>query len=115
MFDINHLGRDRDQISKSPRISSEGKTVIGGNIPDGAAENDEEGQKGKTGRDGLVSESGVCNGDEEGSERSEYDEGVDVGVTEEVGVGEDGEVEDECGGEEFLGGGKGKRVMVEKP
>ncbi|KAL4391445.1 uncharacterized protein DS421_3g87480 [Arachis hypogaea] len=61
-----------------------------------------------------MAEDDVYKGDKRG-ERSEDDEGVDIGVTEEVGVGENGEKEDECGGKEALGGVDSERVLVDKP
>ncbi|KAL4337214.1 hypothetical protein AHAS_Ahas12G0087800 [Arachis hypogaea] len=63
----------------------------------------------------LVAEDGVYKGDEDRGERSEDDDGVDVGVSEENGVGEDGEEEDECGRKKVLGCVDSKRVMVEEP
>lgn len=73
-----------------------------------------EGEECRTGRARLATEGGVGEGDKERGKGWEDDEGVDVGVAEEIGVGEDGEVENECGGEEFFGSGEGKGISVEK-
>lgn len=39
---------------------------------------------------------------------------VFLSMEEEISIGEDGEVEDECDAGEFFGGGEGEGVMVEK-
>ena len=62
--------------------------------PDGAGKDNDQGEKCELGGARLVAEDGVGKSDEERGERSEDDEGVDIGVAEEVGVGEDGEEED---------------------
>ncbi|XLS47631.1 hypothetical protein HN51_021989 [Arachis hypogaea] len=73
------------------------------------------GEKCELGRARLLAEDGVHKGDEERGERSEDDEGVNIGVAEEVGVGEDGEEEDECGREEMLGSVDSEGIVVEEP
>ncbi|QHO10282.1 uncharacterized protein DS421_14g488470 [Arachis hypogaea] len=63
----------------------------------------------------LVAEDGVHKGDKERNERSEDDEGVDIGVGEEVGLGEDGEDEDECGRKKAFGDVDSEEVVAEDP
>jgi len=115
VLDVDHLGGDGDEVGEGPGVGGEGEGGVGGDVADGGGEDEEEGEEGEVGGAGLGAEGGVGEGDEERGEGAEDDEGVDVGVAEEVGVGEDGEVEDEGGGEEFLCGGNGEGVMVEKP
>lgn len=115
VLDVDHLGGDGDEVGEGPGVGGEGEGGVGGDVAEGAGEDDEEGEEGEVGGAGLAAEDGVGEGDEERGEGSEDDEGVDVGMAEKIGVGEDGEVEDEGGGEEFFGGGEGEGVVVEKP
>ncbi|XLR49426.1 hypothetical protein HN51_000093 [Arachis hypogaea] len=57
---------------------------------------------------------GIHTDDEERGERSVDDIGVDIGLEEEVGVGEDGEKEDECGREEAFGGVNSEGVVMDR-
>jgi len=80
-----------------------------------ADEDEEEGEEGEVGGAWLAAKGGVGEGDEERGDRWKDNEGVKVGMAEEIGVGKDGEIKDECGGEEFFGNGEDEGVVVEKP
>ncbi|KAH1119798.1 hypothetical protein GYH30_048249 [Glycine max] len=82
---------------------------------EGADEDEEEGEEGEVGGAWLAAKGGVDEGDEERGDRWKDNEGVKVGMAEEIGVGKDGEIKDECGGEEFFGNGEDEGVVVEKP
>lgn len=84
-------------------------------IVEGANKDDEEGEKGEIGGARLAAKGGVGEGNKERGKGWEDDASVNIGVAEEIGVDEDGEVEDECGREEFFGNGEGEGVVVEKP
>ena len=114
VLDVDHLNGDGDEISEGPRVGDEGEGKVGGDEVEGVNEDDEEGEEGEVGGARLNAEGGVGKGDEERGEGSEDNEGVNVCMSEEIGVGEDGEVEDKCGGEEFFGSGECEGVMMEK-
>ena len=115
MLNVNHLGGDGNEVSQGPGISGESKSRVVSHVPNSAGEDDQQRQECEPRGTRLAAEDGVGDRDEERGEGSEDDEGIDVGVTEEVGVGEDREVEDEGGGEELLGGLPGEGVVVEEP
>ena len=63
-----------------------------------ADEDEEEGEEGEVGGAWLAAKGGVGEGDEERGDRWKDNEGVKVGMAEEIGVGKDGEIKDECVG-----------------
>lgn len=115
VLDVDHLNGDGDEISEGPRVGDEGEGKVGGDEVEGVNEDDEEGEEGEVGGAWLAAKGGVGEGDEERGDRWKDNEGVKVGMAEEIGVGKDGEIKDECGGEEFFGNGEDEGVVVEKP
>lgn len=108
---VHHFGANDDEVGEGPGVSGDGELGIGGDIPHGAAEDDEKRSERPSRGKRLIPEQSVGDGNEEGGSRPKYDESVNISMLEEIRISEDGKVEDESRGEESASSSPDEFIM----
>ena len=101
LLHVDHLRADHHQIRPSPRVRRHTKLRIRDHISHGATQNHKHGSERPHRRKRLLAEHRVGDGDQQRRRGAEHDKSVHIRVFEQVRVGKDGQIEHECGGEEF--------------
>lgn len=100
VLDVDEVNDHAGQVRRRPAVRRHGELVVGSHVDHAATEDGRQGEPRPQGRPRLPQEQRLPHRHEQRHRRPEHDEGVHVGVEEQLAVGEEGEVEDGGGGEE---------------